>query len=285
VTVDDPGAPVGAVEGPNFFISYTGVDRAWAEWIAVTLDQAGYTTVLQSFDFRPGADFVHEMQHATDRAARTIAVLSPDYFGSRFAEAEWRSAFAKDPSGDQRLLVPVRVRECDPPGLLATRVYVDLVGLDEPTARETLLAAVGPAARPTRAPFPGGDAVPRFPGGPKVSNLGPRIRTFTGRDIELEQLHARLHDPAETAAPVRVSVMPMEALHGLGGIGKSALALEFAHRYGGDYDIVWWILAEQPAAAAAGLAALATRLGIPPEQDQQPFSTCLTSYVSATDGC
>ena len=45
----------------------------------------------------PGHDFVHEMQRATASAARTIAVLSPAYFGSRFGEAEWRVAFAAGP--------------------------------------------------------------------------------------------------------------------------------------------------------------------------------------------
>ena len=97
------------------------------------------------------------MQEAVSSAARTIAVLSPAYFGSRFGEAEWRAAFAKDPSGERGLLVPVRVQPCEPPGLLATRVYVDLVDLDEASARERLLAAVDPPApRPTDAPFPGG---------------------------------------------------------------------------------------------------------------------------------
>ena len=62
------------------------------------LEAAGYTTVLQAWDFRPGSDFLHEMQQATSTARRTIAVLSPACFGSGFSEAEWRAAFAKDPT-------------------------------------------------------------------------------------------------------------------------------------------------------------------------------------------
>jgi hypothetical protein len=49
-------------QGRDFFISYTGVNGSWVEWIAVQLEQAGYTTVLQAWDFRPGSDFIHEMQ-------------------------------------------------------------------------------------------------------------------------------------------------------------------------------------------------------------------------------
>ena len=78
-------------QGRDFFISYTQVNRPWAEWIAVQLEAAGYTTLLQAWDFRPGSDFVHEIQQATTSAGRTIAVLSPAYFGSEFSEAEWRA--------------------------------------------------------------------------------------------------------------------------------------------------------------------------------------------------
>src|ERR1700712_4441280 len=105
--------------GRDFFISYTGVNRAWAEWIAVELERAGYTTVLQAFDFPPGSDFVHEMQVAVLTAARTIAVFSPTYFeSSAMGEAEWRMVFADDPSGVRRRLVPVRVQPFTDAGLL-----------------------------------------------------------------------------------------------------------------------------------------------------------------------
>ena len=159
------GGPMEPAVGRDFFISYTAVNRLWAEWIAVQLEAAGYSTVLQSFDFAPGTDFVHEMHQATSNAARTIAVLSPAYFASAFSEAEWRTAFAKDPSGESELLVPVRVQPCDPTGLLKTRVYVDLVDADEPTCLKRLLDAVNKnRVRPTFAPFPGQARSARFPG-------------------------------------------------------------------------------------------------------------------------
>ena len=245
-------------QGWDFFISYTGVNRPWAEWIAVQLEAAGYTTLLQAWDFHPGQDFLHQMQQATTTAARTIAVLSPAYFESGFGEAEWRAAFAKDPTGEQRLLVPVRVQEFEPPGLLASLVYIDLVDTDEATARRRLLDGVGESgARPTTAPFPGpARGAKRFPGqGPAVSNLPARNPHFSGRGELLEELHARLQ--ADSAA-----VVPTGALHGLGGVGKTELALEFAHRYQADYDLVWWIAAEQPTTITADLAALAEELGI-----------------------
>jgi hypothetical protein len=142
----------------DFFISYTGVDTAWAEWIAWQLKQAGSSVVLQAWDMVPGRDFVHEMQKATTTAKRTIAVLSPAYFTSQFGEAEWRVAFASDPDGEKGRLVPVRVADFAPEGLLATRIYIDLVGKDRQAAQVVLLGGLkgDVAAVPTEEPeFPG----------------------------------------------------------------------------------------------------------------------------------
>src|SRR3712207_5677050 len=114
----------------DFFISYTHADRAWAEWIAWQLEAAGYTTIVQAWDFRPGADFVHKMQEAAANTRATIAVVSPQYqSASPFGEAEWRAAFVQDPSGDERRLILVRVAEVELQGLLKSRVYIDFVGL------------------------------------------------------------------------------------------------------------------------------------------------------------
>src|SRR5512132_1862861 len=127
----------------DFFVSYSGADRAWAEWIAWVLEEAGYTVVLQAWDFRPGSNFVLEMQQAAAQAERTIAVFSPDFLASRFTAPEWAAAFARDPTGALGLLLPVRVRECEPKGLLPQISYIDLLGVDDKDiARERLLAGV-----------------------------------------------------------------------------------------------------------------------------------------------
>jgi TIR domain/Putative Ig domain len=133
------GGGVGDQAGPDFFISYTSADAAWAKWISTELERAGHTTVSQVQDFRAGHDFVHEMDRAVASAERTIAVLSPAYLASEFGEAEWRAAFVEDPSGERGKLVPVKVQACQPPGLPRARVHIDLVGVDTDTARMRLL--------------------------------------------------------------------------------------------------------------------------------------------------
>src|SRR5262249_32543901 len=99
----------------DFFISYASADRGWAEWIAWQLEAEGYKTVVQAWDFAAGRDWAHEMQEASSTAERIVAVLSPDYLQSKHAEAEWRPFYANDPAGDKGLLLPIRVRDVDPP--------------------------------------------------------------------------------------------------------------------------------------------------------------------------
>jgi hypothetical protein len=141
----------------NFFISYTAVDRQWAEWIAWELEEAGYTTILQAWDFTPGSHFVTAMHLATQITERTIAVLSRAYLESAFSEQEWQAAWADDPSGVERKLLVLRVEDCPRPGLLGQVVSDDLFGVGKELARTRLLAAVQEGRR--KPPMP-----PQFPG-------------------------------------------------------------------------------------------------------------------------
>jgi tetratricopeptide (TPR) repeat protein len=123
-----------------------------------------------------------------------------------------------------------------------------------------LQATAQPAQRPSPSLL---DRLhPTRHGGPLVSNLPARNPNFTGRADLLDQLHQRLH-PGQPAAVVQA-----QALHGLGGVGKTQLALEYAHAHARDYDLVWWVAAEQPAAIPGQLVALARRLGLPEHAEQ-----------------
>lgn len=145
----------------DFFISYNSADKSWAEWIAWRLEEAGYSTIIQAWDFRPGGDFVAEMHRAATGSRRTIAVLSDNYLNAEFTLAEWTKAFARDPNGNERTLLPVRVSLCEPTGLLSTRIYVDLVGLSATEAARTLHDALADRGKPKSPPeFPGASGCP-----------------------------------------------------------------------------------------------------------------------------
>ncbi len=140
----------------DFFISYNRHDKQWAEWVAWTLEEAGYTVIIQAWDFRPGGNFALDMNRAVDETKSTIAVLSETFLKSDYTQPEWAAAFARDPRSAQRKLIPMRVGECQPTGLLAQIVYVDLVGTSEEAARELVLGALKERAKPATKPtFPG----------------------------------------------------------------------------------------------------------------------------------
>jgi len=170
----------------DFFISYNQADVHWAEWIAWQIESTGLSTVLQSWDFRPGSNFALEMHMAAQEAERTIAVLSPSYLKSPFTLSEWAAAFAVDPTGSHHKLLPVRVRECDPKGILQQIVYIDLVGMSEENAKKSLLAGID---RNRRKPL----ISPTFPASPtletEASPSVTRDRSAPIRLLHLSDLH------------------------------------------------------------------------------------------------
>jgi hypothetical protein len=252
----------------DFFVSYTQADRSWAEWIAWELEESGHRVLVQAWDFLPGTNWVQGMQLGVTRAARMIAVLSRAYLSSVYGQAEWQAVWGTDPSGAGRKLLTVRVEDCDRPGLLGTVVGIDLFGVTEAKTRARLRAMVARAAagraKPgEKPPFPPAQrAIPheaRFPGAiPQVWNVPAHNPHFTGRGFALTALAQEL---------AAAGTMTVTSVRGMGGVGKTQLANEYAHRHATNYDLVWWIAAEEPALIADQFARLATAMGLEPSQD------------------
>ena len=100
-------------------------------------------------------------------------------------------------------------------------------------------------------------------------NVPQRNKNFTGREDLLAELERR--------AGAATAILP-QALYGLGGVGKTQLAIEYAYRYADKYQVVWWIPADQIALVRSTLAALAPRLGltgIPPGRVEDAMSAVL----------
>lgn len=100
-------------------------------------------------------------------------------------------------------------------------------------------------------------ATPRMPPiwGKKIPG---RNRHFTGREKLLEELRESL----TTTTTAAVVPLP-QALQGLGGVGKTQLAIEYAWKYRGFYDLIWWVPADQPMLVPGALAALTEDLKLP----------------------
>jgi hypothetical protein len=251
----------------NFFVSHAGADGAWAEWVAWQLIDAGYSVELDVWDWAAGRNFVTAMSEALTRADRVVALFSAAYFEpERYTTEEWSASLVHVPGVATGRLVPVRVEEVPAalvPPLLRPLVSRDVFGVAEAEARRVLLAAVAGPARPAGAPgFPGrpgplsrlGGAGPRLPGVlPLVwGNIPARNPGFTGRDQMLADVRQALLGGGQAV---------VQALAGMGGVGKTQLAAEYAYRFASGYDVVWWIAAEQAGLIGEQVAALAAELG------------------------
>jgi hypothetical protein len=215
----------------DFFISYTATDAGWAEWIAWQLEKAGYSVIIQAWDFLPGGEFTMDIHNALKDCRKVLCVLTPAYMKSPWCLKESLTTLVGDVSGGDNKLVPVRVLPCKPEGLLKTRIYIDLAGIkDAEQAKKILLSKIkgivkkDPRFKPDTEPaFPLTVPAPRFPGlVPEIWNIPLRNPHFTGRNKEITRVYTYLNDEKTTILT--------QAIVGLGGIGKTQLALEYAHR-------------------------------------------------------
>ncbi|TDD44003.1 TIR domain-containing protein [Nonomuraea terrae] len=153
----------------DIFVSYSPADTAWATWIAWELEAAGYRTMIQSWDFVPGTNFIDFMDRGVSEARLVVAVLSRNYLSSRYGRMEWQAALRAAPDNPSNKLVTIRLEDVPVEGLLSTITWVDLLGVTDPgQARALLLGRVTEAmagrAKPEAAPaFPDGTNVPQAP--------------------------------------------------------------------------------------------------------------------------
>jgi tetratricopeptide (TPR) repeat protein len=236
----------GTAQSDPLMIAYAPRDRIWAEWIAAQLGQVGQRSTLQDLN----------SPAVLDRVTRTLVLLSRESVRVPQTVRFWQAALARDTPGTGRLLVPVRLEGFRMPPPFDDQEPVDLYNITGGHAREALLTKLGLRdSALVIAPATSGPQ-PRFPAEPaRVWRAPARNASFTGRDALLDLLRERLNASTAMTGPA--------VLQGFGGVGKTQIAAEYLHRFAADYDIVWWISAEQPALVRAALADLAAELGPP----------------------
>ncbi|HKR70666.1 MAG TPA: FxSxx-COOH system tetratricopeptide repeat protein [Streptosporangiaceae bacterium] len=153
---------------------------------------------------------------------------------------------------------------------LSPRSVSDLErGINRTARKDTavLLSNALGLAEPARAAFvavarglaPAAEALAAMRGaGTRAWNVPARNPGFAGREELLADVRTRLLS-ADKAV--------VQALHGMGGIGKTQLATEYAHRYADSYDLAWWINAEQGGLIGDQVAALGLALGCVQQED------------------
>ncbi|GAA0225995.1 hypothetical protein GCM10009539_09080 [Cryptosporangium japonicum] len=254
----------------RFVISHVGRDRPWAEWIAARLADAGapgsVEVRLAGWRWDTGQPLTEALYGCFLDADAPIerAVL---VFSASLLEAH---DYVDGGKADLSLLgkvVPVRVESVALPEPWSRVSGPTLFDASPADAADRVVAAVL-----GRSAAPAAPAAPRLPGHrPDVWNVPARDGVFVGRDDSLIGLRTAL------SADGRVAV---EGRFGMGGVGKTRLALEYAHRFGSDYDLVWWIPADRPVLVGDQFAALAVRLGlVGPATDTGTAATVARTYL------
>ena len=240
------------------YLSYAPEERMWADWIESILTRSGFRVLPRSTvaEDEADADYVAQTEREFQAASRAIMLLSGSYVHSRAARAIWEAMSAADAAGSRRQLIPVKVGDVRLGPPFVDRPTVDLARLNADEATAALLRAFDRPALPPRRAGNEPDE-PRFPGTvPPIWNVPTRNADFTGRGATLERLRDKL-------AGGGMTVVLAQALYGMGGVGKTQVALEYAHRFKADYDLVWWVPSERANEISQALANLAARLRLP----------------------
>ncbi|MEV5593160.1 FxSxx-COOH system tetratricopeptide repeat protein [Streptomyces sp. NPDC052496] len=259
----DQSGTTGSAE--HITISYAGFNRPWAAWISHQLEQLGHGTTMLRWDPPADSPLTEELAGLLAAEGRLLMVLDDWYFklGPKTHD-EWTTALQEVVPDHADRFAAVSVATQRLPATASVLRPADLRDLDAVEANRRVLNRLGVPAAGRRPAEPAANA-PRFPNDPpEIWNIPRRNNRFTGRDTALEELHGKL------AGPVPGLGQPLEtriALYGISGVGKSQIAAEYAHRFGNDYDVVWWISATNRGAAREQLAELATRLGLPVGQE------------------
>jgi tetratricopeptide (TPR) repeat protein len=224
----------------SFFISYTGADIERAKWVTKTLEDNGYTAIIQARDFLVGTHFPQNMDEALKNTEAVLTIVSAKYLSSDYCRSEWLTAYRQDRTGGRRYIIPVRVEEVVPEGMLARNIYIDIFGeMDEEERKKKLLLGMKERLPKLKEGEESDEEqTENFWKNEKTGKSLPYCRNgyFTGREKTLADLQGALLS--------KDAAHPIQVIAGLGGVGKTEIALEFCYRNLSRFHTVWWMPAE-----------------------------------------
>jgi len=225
----------------DVFISYSHADKEWVHgWLLPRLEAAGLRVCIDFRDFDIGVPSLVNMERAVDNSRHTLLVLSPAWVESEWTEFEALLTQTADPAGRRRRLLSLLFQPCQLPRRIAMLTYADFT---QPSEWDTQLHRVVAAIRGELRLPDVGSALHRLlvPESPPFFVPFPRNPDFVGREKDLAALHELVHQ-SDSPVGIRPTV-----LVGLGGIGKTQLAVEYAHVYRDEYPSgIFWLNAIKP---------------------------------------
>ncbi len=259
----------------SVFISYAHKDEALLEQLHTHLSSLTRPgSIVTWYDRRivAGSDWAGEIDAQIEQASIILLLVSADFLVSRYCyEIEMTRALERHDAGQARVL-PIIVRPVDWKNMpfarlqaLPTDARPITAWPDRDAAWTDVIAGIRRAIEDLSL-LPASTAHKALP---PVWNI-PFVHNtfFLGRDELLERLHAQLQAGQTTAISQppqtgQALAQSPHAISGLGGIGKTQLAIEYAYRYHHDYEAVLWARAETREDLIASYSVIATLLKLP----------------------
>lgn len=234
-------------------------DRVWAEWIGHLLNSAGVKVIDPWF-----AD------DGSAGAARELTIVSA-------ANVDEEEALVVPERSADRVPLVVYVADVHRLSHVPTSHTVSIAGLEAEAAATRILGLIGREGAKADVELP---TSPRFPGRDNSAFEVPgRNQRFTGREDDLRKLRTQLRSSPKVALAGSAPV----ALQGMGGIGKSQLALEYAHRYRAAYDVVFWLDADNLSFIEATVGDLGPALAAPSYDSNRDNARAVLRTLKSTD--
>lgn len=236
-----------SIVSSNVLLSYAPADAEWAEsWLLPRLEREGLDVFVVNRDLVAGGARLEQLAEQVVKTQHTLLVLSPDWVASQWETFTGLISHSTDPLGRQRKTIPLLRQSCHPPRSIARLVMADFTSTqqDEWEQQFARLLAVlqGQQYRTALGPPLGALLGIESPTNFNFS----RNRHFVGHEQDLAELHELLDETIplgiHTLRPDIHADSHLAGLTGLGGIGKTQLAVEYVYRYRQAYPGgIFWI--------------------------------------------
>ena len=264
------------------FISYSR-DTEWLERLQVHLRALEREGLIDRWDetrIQSGQKWDSEIRDALATARVAILLDSADFLASDFIAEKELPALLTAAESERVMILPVIVKASR---FKKTRLiqFQSVNAPENPLIKlpewesEEILVKLADEVEAAMAKSPGEKAVGREGDATPLWTVPfERNFFFTGREAYLERLYQSLAGRGRAM------------LSGLGGTGKTQIAVEYAYRRRGEYEHVLWLTAETELEMGAGYAQLTRLLGLPEqhEGDAQPTVDAVKRWLEGTDG-
>jgi tetratricopeptide (TPR) repeat protein len=230
----------------DVFVSHSSEDKPWVLRLVTDLARYGVSVWLDENEIRPGTHIVDALERGIDASGAMVLVVSPEAMTSGWVKEEYSRAMAlAQRKGRELPIIAAVLHTAEQPGFLENRRHVDFRD-DRPYddnvwrlvwgikgEKPPQVLGLAPNALP---PLPS-EHVPAPAPLPRRSRMHMRRNPqFVGRTEQLRALARALQVDG------RAAIGQVASVTGLGGIGKTQLAVEFVHRYGQSFTGgVFWL--------------------------------------------